>query len=419
LQHYQEILGLRERDVAPIEARLVPQSEEVTVTETTTNLNTGSEQGSNRGLIPGLQNFRLQLNRPVKLIAVGAVTLVLTVGGYQLLKQKLPTTTRSSPVTTSTPSVASPAGFSLDKTLYHEGGGLSIAISPDGKTLAAPGGDDYTIELWDLGTGKERKTLEGHKDFILSFAISPDGQTLASGSTDSTIKIWNLVTGKVIDTLTGHTDAVLSVAISPDGKTIASGSFDGTIKIWDLGTGKLLATLDGDTSKNPFNSLNSVAFSPDGQTLASIAQDDKKGGIIKIWNLKTRKVIHTLGGPKPREENVRSLAISPNGKTIVSGDDQGTIKIWNLGTGELLHILHEHWAPVNSVAISPDGKTLASASNDYTVKIWNLGTGELLGTLPRRSGRVISVAFSPNGKTLASSSYGEANDPSIITIWQR
>ncbi len=79
LQHYQEILGLRERDVAPIEARLAPQNEEVTVTETTPNLNTGSEQGSNRGSIPGLQNFRLQLNRPVKLMAVGSIMVVLTV----------------------------------------------------------------------------------------------------------------------------------------------------------------------------------------------------------------------------------------------------------------------------------------------------------------------------------------------------
>ena len=417
LQHYQEILGLRERDVAPIEARFAPQSEEVTVTETTTNLNTGSEQGSNRGSIPGLQNFRLQLNRPVKLMAVGAVTLVLTVGGYQLLKQKLPTTTTSSPATTSTPSVASPAGFSLDKTLYPEGAVLPIAISPDGKTLAT-GGYDYTIALWDLGTGKERKTLEGHKEDILSVAFSPDGKTLVSGSRDFTIKIRNLVTGKVVHTLSGHTNAVMSVAISPDGKTIASGSYDQALKIWDLGTGKLLATL-AEAPEYPSYSIDSVAFSPDGQTLASTAKDDKKGGVIKIWNLKTRKVFRTLEGPGRGERKVKSLAISADGKTLASGDDDGKIKIWNLGTGELLHTLTGNSYSINSVAISPDGKTLASGGDDKTVKIWNLGTGELLGTLPRRSGRVISVAFSPNGKTLASSSYGEANDPSIITIWQR
>ncbi len=194
LQHYQEILGLRERDVAPIEARFAPQAEEVTVTETTPNLNTGSEQGSNRGSIPGLQNFRLQLNRPVKLMAVGSIMLVLTVGGYQLLKQKLPTTTTSSPATTSTSSVASPAGFYLDKTLYPEGGVLSIAISPDGKTLAGAG-YDKTIKIWNLGTGKLLGKLPGHSGKVDSVAFSPDGKTLASASTGeghdpSIIKIW-------------------------------------------------------------------------------------------------------------------------------------------------------------------------------------------------------------------------------------
>jgi WD40 repeat protein len=409
LQHYQEILGLRERDVAPIEARLVPQSEEVTVTETTTNLNTGSEQGSNRGSIPALQNFPLQLNRPVKLMAVGSIILVLTVGGYQLLKPMLATIPISLPF-------ASPAGFSLDKTLSPVPGIDSIAFSPDGKTLAS-GGYDYKITLWDLGTGKKRKTLEGHEGGIVSIAFSPDGKTLVSGSRDFTIKIWDLVTGKVIYTLNWHTNAVMSVAISPDGKTIASGSYDQTIKLWELVTGKLLATL-GETPENRSYSINSVAFTPDGQTLASTAQDDKKGGTIKIWNLNTRKVLRTLEYPVPNLGDLRSLAISPNGKTIASGDDDKTIKLWNLDTGELLHTLTGHSSTVQSIAISPDGKTLASGSFDNTIKLWNLDTGKLLGTLSGHLGQVRSVAFSPNGKTLAGASAGDQGR-SIITIWRR
>jgi len=67
----------------------------------------------------------------------------------------------------------------------------------------------------------------------LSVAISPDGQTLASGSDDKTIKLWNLKTGDLLHTLTGHESYVLSVAISADGQTLASGSADKAIKLWE------------------------------------------------------------------------------------------------------------------------------------------------------------------------------------------
>ena len=203
----------------------------------------------------------------------------------------------------------------------------SIAISPDGKILAS-GSLNNTIQLWNLATGEKIRTLVEHSsrfnsllalvNTAYSVSFSPDGKTLASGSYDNTIKLWNLATGEEIRTLQGHSSPVYSVAISPDGKTLVSGSADNTVKLWNLATGEEIRTFKGHSDE-----VNSVAISPDGKSIASGSRDKT----IKLWNLATGKLIRTLFG---HSESVRSVAFSPDGRTLASGSDDTTIKIWRV-----------------------------------------------------------------------------------------
>src|SRR5205807_1066953 len=94
----------------------------------------------------------------------------------------------------------------------------------------------------------EPATLKGHSNEVLSVAYSPDSKTLASASDDKTVKLWDVATGKEQATLKGHAKEVTSVAFSPDGKTLASGSLDQSIELWDVATGKEQTSLKGRTN---------------------------------------------------------------------------------------------------------------------------------------------------------------------------
>jgi WD40 repeat protein len=279
----------------------------------------------------------------------------------------------------------------------HSSEVVSVAFSPDGKTLAS-GSWDKTIKLWDVATGAELRALTGHSTYVISVAFSPDGKTLASASYD-TIRLWNVASGAQLRMLTGHS-AVYSVAFSPNGKTLASGSNDKTIRLWDMGSGAELRALTGHSS-----AVYSVAFSPDGKTLASGSWDNT----IKLWDTSSGTELHTLTG---HSSAVNSVAFSPDGKTLASGSWDKTIRLWDASSGIELQTLTGHSSAVYSVAFSPDGKTLASGSGDKTISLWDMASGAELRALTGHSSAVHSVAFSPNGKTLASGS----NDKTI-RLW--
>ena len=316
----------------------------------------------------------------------------------------------------------------------------SVDFSPDGQTLAS-GSDDNTIRLWDVQTGAEKKILTGHQSDVLSVVFSPDGQTLASGSWDDTVRLWDAQTGAVKQHLTEHTGDVWGVSFSPDGQTLASGSADGTIRLWDRWWGaetaveKKKITGHSDTGDND---VYSVIFSPDGQTLASGNRD----GTIRLWDIQTNAEKQISSGSTTfysmsfswdwqtlataRHRSVRlwdvqtgteekiltvvngysvvSVAFSPDGQTLASGNSGRTIRLWDVQTGAEKRKLTGHTYAIYSVAFSPDGQTLASGSSDDTIRLWDVQTGAEKRKFTGHTNTVYSVAFSPDGQTLASGS---------------
>lgn len=108
---------------------------------------------------------------------------------------------------------------------------LAVALAADGSTLAAA--VDYTTRIYDVDRLRERVVLKGHKGRVETVAISPDGATVATGSWDETVRLWDAATGQELACYKWSIGKVFSLAYAPDGLRLAAGGDLGLVVVWD------------------------------------------------------------------------------------------------------------------------------------------------------------------------------------------
>ncbi|MEV7616528.1 hypothetical protein [Streptomyces sp. NPDC089799] len=320
----------------------------------------------------------------------------------------------------------------------------SVALSPDGHTLAAAG-MDRTIALWDLrGTARPQRLdvpSPAFPDTVYALAFSPDGRRLAAGAGDGTVRVWEPAgppegrRGGIV--LSGPSSAVYGLAFAPDGSAIAAGSADGGVYLWRGGAAAGGAGADGDGSSGSDGSsggsggarrlggfegaVHSVAFGPSGGTLAAGGAD----GAVRLWDTSGAGEPVPYAGPLTGAAGpVFGLAFTPDGSRITAGSQDRTTRTWAVPgprdrARPALHVLGGAPAAadgpasyVNTVAHSADGRWTATGSADNQVRLYDAATLAPAGVFPH-PGPVTSLVFLPDGQGLVT---GDADG--TVRIWQ-
>ena len=302
-----------------------------------------------------------------------------------------------------------------------------VSFSADGQSVLSAG-DDNTVRIWDVMTGKVDAVLRGHSRPVQSCAFSPDGRNVVSVGQEGQIKSWRILENKEIRTpqgrlLVGHQDAILQGAFSPDGQRIVTASRDHTARIYDAQSGESLFELK---EGHDFLASRAIYFNGD-RWLLTAAGDNS----VRVWDATSGSELCAIEGTGLNA----AVAVTTNARYILTGTSansagqanvaganvdaqaagaQPKIALWKIddtGTSVQRHQFTDpgfgtgHRGKVTIVAISPDDRLLFSGDDAGVGKLWSARDGAEVATLRGHPWAISDAIFTPDGRRLLTASY--------------
>jgi WD40 repeat protein len=254
-------------------------------------------------------------------------------------------------------------------TLPGPPGSQVYAVAAAGHLLAT-GGTGKKVTLWDVTDARHTTPIAtlapAFQGAIQSIAVSPDGHTVAAASSGThPLQEWDITdptSPQALPAPRGIPASVTEQAVifSPDGNQLAAAGTDGTLYLWDAARA---GSSRPRTVKAADGSIDALAFNPDGSRL--FAGD--KSGAITVWTLRDLRRVHTLH--VATNGFINALALSPNGGQLAAGSSDDTLTQWDTSTWAI-QATTEHPGPVTGIGYTPDGTTLLSTAADGALRLW-------------------------------------------------
>ena len=221
---------------------------------------------------------------------------------------------------------------------------------------------DSTVRLWRVDSGTERRYVRVPHP-LHAGAIAPGGRLLAAASPrEEHLRLLPLTEDQLPPRLLPQRadGMVLALAFSPDGALLASaGGLHNFLQVHDVATGRVIV----EASSLPF-AVHGLSWAPDGASIFLGGHD-----VLARWSLVKRRVVARVGG---HGEFTRGLAVEAAGDVVFFGGGSA-VHGWNPTSDCRAFHARAHLDSVVSTALSPDGRTLVSGSHDASVRFWGVG----------------------------------------------